>query len=165
MADREDMIRMCPVPGANCTTSKGIFSLAILLLHTFIGNLFRLVCLYLEMPLVATMLRFVVWAVRGSKSTSSSSFASSSLGEVPSQSDATSRPCCIRVSVPATVPAAYPPSPFVMSHSREMVSLRSQHMLRSNSMGTVHPPGVSRLMRLSYERIVFRSSPLSLLLV
>src|SRR5260370_39734500 len=70
MADREDMIRMCPLPGANRTTSEGIFSLAMLLLHSFIGNLFRLVCLYLEMPLVATVLRFVVWAVRGKRSES-----------------------------------------------------------------------------------------------
>src|SRR5215471_3121983 len=40
----------------------------------------------------------------------------------------------MRVKTPAIVPAAYPPRPFVTSHSREIVSFKSQHTPRSNIM-------------------------------
>src|SRR5437660_912786 len=57
-----------------------------------------------------------------------------------SRSEATRSPCCGRVNAPETVPAAYPPSPFVISHSREIVSLKSQHRLRSKAIGINNPP-------------------------
>ena len=63
--NRKDVIWLCPIPGANCTTGHGAFSAALLLLYAFIGNRFRLVGLHLEVPLIVPTLRFVIWSVRG----------------------------------------------------------------------------------------------------
>src|SRR6266568_6142979 len=71
--------------------------------------------------------------------TSSSIFARKMCGITSPGGIATSNPCCMRVSTPATVPAAYPPRPLVTSHSLAMVSFKSQQIRRSKVMGMSNP--------------------------
>src|SRR3989441_817015 len=64
MTYRNKMIWLCSIAGANSTTCYLVSGVAMLLFLTFIGDMLCLVGLYLKLPLIVTMLRFVVRTIR-----------------------------------------------------------------------------------------------------
>src|SRR6266566_1766928 len=61
---RKNMIWLCSIPGANRATCYLVTSVTTLLFLTFNGVMLRLVCLYLKMPVIITVLVFVVETIR-----------------------------------------------------------------------------------------------------